>query len=330
MSFHPPRDGQDCSNPDDPDYADPFCGGDRTFIHELIHQLGVGFHAYGPGEYDDGDCGAEFRDCPFARASISITTNLTGLVSVPAILTLACFIAGYGNIMSIMGPSYGPGEELDAHLRYFLYWLDLDEVVVIRNDGQYTINPIADPSASKRAAQVLLTSGAPPDGHSHPGMVTNRALLAFNGKMCIYSIYREKALQTTEQENSASSSRQANGDNFGWSTVGLLDLIPLLRRLNTSLIQKAWSSLLARRSSMQPRVRPRATTGSTSHSTMCGGTRTRAWSSRLTAGMTIRSPSRCLVCAKLPRVTTATATAMASQILSKAPTTLTMTAFQIL
>ena len=138
MPFNAPREVSSCSEPN----YDPFCsGGSVTFIHELIHQLGVGFHAYGPGFYGDGDCTAEFRDCPFAR---------------------------YGNILSVMGPSNGPGKELDAHLRYYLFWLDRDEVVVIRKDGQYTINPIADPSAPKRAAQILLTSGEPPEGYSHP------------------------------------------------------------------------------------------------------------------------------------------------------------------
>lgn len=138
MSFNAPSEASSCSEPN----YDPFCsGGSVTFIHELIHQLGVGFHAYGPGLYEDGDCTPEFRDCPFAD---------------------------YGNIMSIMGPSSGPGKELDAHLRYYLFWLNLDDVVVIRRDGQYTINPIADPSALKRAAQILLTSGEPPEGYSHP------------------------------------------------------------------------------------------------------------------------------------------------------------------
>lgn len=39
--------------PDCTDSTDPWCGGDVVFIHELIHALGVGFHAYGPGFYND-------------------------------------------------------------------------------------------------------------------------------------------------------------------------------------------------------------------------------------------------------------------------------------
>lgn len=74
----------------------------------ITDQLGVGFHAYGPGVYADGQCTDDYRSCPFAR---------------------------YGNILSIMGGSEA-GTELDAHLRYYLYWLDQEDTVVIRKDGQ--------------------------------------------------------------------------------------------------------------------------------------------------------------------------------------------------
>ena len=100
-----------------------------------------------------GECTAEYNSCPFAR---------------------------YGNIMSVMGASAGPGKELDAHLRYYLYWLDKEDTVVIRKDGQYTLNPIADPLAPKRAAHVLLKRAGDGDGEGEGLWLEYRLPIGFD------------------------------------------------------------------------------------------------------------------------------------------------------